>query len=268
MAELLPEERDAIESLSRLGLTVTPVIPGGTKTPEFLVDGDIRGYVVEVKTRRDSARWEQDLEAGKIASQERATGHGRWAPDVAREAIKQFKFPDPDHARFWVLWLFIECRASRETMFEQAIGSLFGVRQVVDLRGGAGDQPMWDVLSARPGVFERNPEIVAALVSMDQFVTLCVNELAGDFQAFQDSRLYHSFARIHPPMTATVLRTERGFLCVADPTVDRKSDAATARYLKATYGLVNPIMVDMKEHSATVAVPDDGDARNLDDELA
>src|SRR6266849_584317 len=130
-ATLLPEEQKAERFLKALGLEVHPIPTSTSKTPEFIVDGDARGYVLEVKARGESEQWTHAIKSGDAAHQERSMGHGRWAEDVAREAVKQFRSVDAQHLRWWVLWLAIRCSASAEAMFEEAIGSLFGVRQVV-----------------------------------------------------------------------------------------------------------------------------------------
>ena len=255
MSRLLPEEREALEFFSHLDLTVHHIASGPRMSPEFFVDGDGRGYVVEVKARRDSKEWDRTLRAGDAAYQVRATGFGRWAEDITRKAMKQMQSADPNHARFWVLWLSIECRASRQAMFEQAIGSLFGVRQVVDLGSDREEKPMWNCLFAQPGVFEKHSEIVAVLVSIEDSITLCVNEFAKDHDEFRESLVYHSFARIHPPISATDLAENRGFLEIKDPSVDRKNNQSVADYLARRYSLMNPILLDMKEHLASIKVP-------------
>lgn len=116
MSRLLPEEREALEFFSHLDLTVRHIPSGPRKSPEFFVVGDGRGYVVEVKARRDSKEWERSLRAGDAAYQVRTTGFGRWAEDITRKAMRQMQPADPDHARFWVLWLSIECKDPRSAL--------------------------------------------------------------------------------------------------------------------------------------------------------
>lgn len=254
MSTLHPEEVEAQKLLEQLGLIVVPVPTAKSNTPEFLVDGDARGYAVEVKARRDMDEWKRVLRGGNVAYQKRSMGFGRWAEDVAHHALKQLEAVDPEHTRWWVLWLSIECRAGTDAMFDQAVGSLFGVRQVVYYDPDSGEQPMRDCLFARPGVFERHHQLVGAVVTGDQGITLCVNEFAEDYQSFQDSVLYRSFARIHPPISAKDLAENRGFFQIEDLSIDRSDDGVISSYLMKEYGLKKALMLDMAEHSASQLV--------------
>lgn len=248
---LLPEEQEAEEFMSELGLAVRRVPTSTTETPDFLVDGDARGYVLEVKARNDAEAWARDIELGRVAQQRRSMGHGRWADDVAHSATKQFLSADRQHLRWWVLWLAIKCEASAEAMREEAIGSLFGVRQVV--HQGPLSVVMDNCLFARPGVFERHPQIVASVVSSSAGFGFCVNdEFADDFLSFRESVLWSSFACIGPPTTASELARSRGFVRADLSAVDRTDDTALAAYLSRVYGLEHAIMLDMQVHSATM----------------
>jgi hypothetical protein len=140
-------------------------------------------------------------------------------------------------------------------MVRQAIGSLFGIRQVAYCDPGSQDATMGRCLFAKPGVFERHPEIVASVVATGGGFAFCVNEFATDYDSFQSSALYLSFASIHPPMSATDLTRNRGFFQIADRSVARHDDHALASYLERAYGIENAIMLDMKDHSASMIVP-------------
>jgi hypothetical protein len=250
---LLPEEQEAERFLKALGLEVCPVPTSTSKTPEFIVGGDARGYVLEVKARDDSEEWTRAMKSGRAAHQKRSMGYSRWAEDVAHNAVKQFHSVDAQHLRWWVLWLAIKCDASADAMVEEAIGSLFGVRQVVYHYPHSQEQPMRNCLFARCGVFERHPEIVASVVDSGSGFCFCVNdEFARDFGSFRESVLWSSFARIHPPMTATDLTESRGFFR-AELSVNRRDDSALAVSLERTYGLEKAIMLDMQVHSTSIA---------------
>ncbi len=76
MTTLGPEEAEAREFLERRSLIVTPIPKGKGKTAEFLVDGDARGYAMEVKARRDDENWKSSLNEREVACQERSMGFG------------------------------------------------------------------------------------------------------------------------------------------------------------------------------------------------
>jgi hypothetical protein len=192
------------------------------------------------------------MKGGAAAHQKRSMGYSHWTRDVARKAVEQARSVDAQHLRWWVLWLAIRCDASADAMLEEAIGSLFGVRQVVYYSAHSGEQPMRNCLFARPGVFERYPEIVASVVDSASGFCFCVNdEFAGDFSSFRESVLWSSFARIHPPMTANDLAESRGFFR-ADLSVNRRDDSALAASLERSYGLEKAVMLDMQVHSTSI----------------
>ena len=249
---LRPEEERAERFLKDLDLDVFPVPTSISKTPEFIVDGDGRGYVVEVKARDDSEEWTRAIKSGRAAHQRRSMGYSRWTEDVARRAVKQARSMDGQHSRWWVLWLAIKCAASADAMLEEAIGSLFGVRQVVYHDPHSEQQPMRNCLFATIGVFERHPEIVATVVDSGGGLCFCVNdEFAEDFHSFRESVLWSSFAHIHPPTTGADLIGNRGFFRV-DLSVNRKDDCALLTSLERAYGLEKAILLDMQVHSTSM----------------
>jgi hypothetical protein len=219
-----------------------------SKTPDFSVDGDAKGYLVEVKAREDSQMWNRHLDSGQVARQRRSMGYGDWTEKVAKDAVKQFLSLDDQHLRWWVLWLAIECIASPEPMCVQAVGTLFGARQVVYYDPQSMKHISRNCLFARPGVFERHREIVASVVDSGSALCLCVNEEADDFSSFQESVLWSHLAF---PTTATDLAGKHGWLRV-DLSVDRKDDSALAAHLEQAYGLKKAIMLDTEAHSASI----------------
>ena len=190
---LRPDEQEPERILKELGLRVSLVPTASSRTPDFIVDGDARGYLFEVKAREDSKTWTRAMNSGQVACQQRSMGYGRWAEDVASEAVKQFRSVDPQHLRWWVLWLAIKCVASPDAMGQESIGTLFGVRQVVYRDDAHSKEQGKCCLFARPGVFERHPEIVASIVDSGGGLCFCVNdEFSEDFNSFQQSVLYRS----------------------------------------------------------------------------
>lgn len=250
-SHLVPEEQEAFNILSNTGLEVEVVPTGKNKSPEFIINGDECGYAVEVKARHDSEEWGKSLLKKGEAFITRSTSFGRWACDVSRDAIKQLNAVDPKHERWWVLWFSIECNAATESMFQQAIGTLLGVRQLLELDSGK----MWDCIYAQPGVFERFSEIVAVVVTDGEKITLCVNELANNYNTFTHSIIYNTFNKLRPPVHATELSNNRNFFLVDPKKVDRKDDTALSNYLGRKYNLKRTIFLDMKEHTASVLSP-------------
>jgi hypothetical protein len=254
---LLPEEQEAQRFLKELELEVHRVPTTSTsRTPDFLLDGDARGYVLEVKARDDSKQWTRAMRAGRAAHQKRSMGYSTWAKDIAHNAVQQFRSVDAQHLRWWVLWLAIKCHASADAMVDEAIGSLFGVRQIVYHDPRSAGAVSGNCLFARRGVFERYPEIVATVVRSVSGFCFCVNdEFARDFASFRESVLWSFFASAHPPTTAADLTENRGFFRADLSVGNRKDDSAVVASLERAYGLENAFMLDMKVHSASMVVP-------------
>ena len=249
------EEREVRRFFERhLNLIVTRVPNTTSKTPDFLVDGEIPGYVVELKSRFDDDSFFEELEHGTTAVRSRSLGHDRWTQDNARRARKQMMSGDPTRERFWVLWFAVECLSSAKAMFDQVIGTLYGVRQVANWNEATHKWNGRDCLFVVPGVFERWSELDCAIVTLPHQITLCVNEFSEKAETFKSSTLYQSFARLGGPVSPSDLEANRGFLSIADRTIDRTDEDAVRNYLSQRYGLEKVQILNMKAHSAVAVV--------------
>lgn len=95
------EDREARRFFEEgLGLTVTRVPTAKAQTPDFLIDGEQPGYVLEIKSRFDDESFSKELERGYTAVRSRSLGHDRWTVDQARGARKQLMSSDPARGRF------------------------------------------------------------------------------------------------------------------------------------------------------------------------
>ena len=238
-----------------LGLIVTRVPSTTSKTPDFLIDGEQPGYVLEVKSRCDDESFLKELEHGSTAVRSRVLGHDRWAVDQARSARKQLICSDPTRERFWVLWFAVECLSSTEAMFNQVIGTLYGIRQVAYWDEVSQTMHGRECLFVVPGVFERWPDIDGAIVTVGDSITLCANEFSDKAERFQSSLLCQSFAQRGGPVRPSDLEANRGFLSIADRTIDRTSEEAVRQYLSQRYDLKQVYILNIKAHSASVVVP-------------
>jgi hypothetical protein len=235
-----------------LGLKVMRVPSAKSKTSDFLIDGEQPGYVLEVKSRFDDESFLRELERGDTAVRSRALGHDRWAVDQARSAHKQLAGSDPTRERFWVLWYAVECLSSTEAMFNQVIGTLYGIRQVAYWDETSQTAHGRECLFVVPGVFERWPDIDAAIVTVENSITLCVNEFSAKLERFQSSLLYQSFAQRGGPVSPSNLEANCGFLSIADRTIDRVSEETVGQYLSERYGLKQVHILNIRTHSASV----------------
>jgi len=258
---ILAIEESAQEKAARrffeesLHLMVTRIPSTASKTPDFFVDGETPGYVVEVKSRFDDEDFLGELRQGSTAVRSRAIGHARWTEDTARSARKQMVSGDSARKRFRVLWLAVECLSSTEAMFEQVIGTLYGVRQVAYWDEVTQQNAGRECLFAISGVFERWPDIDCAIITVGDSITLCINEFSEKAASFQASALYQSFARRGGPVSPSDLQANRGFLSIGDRTIDRTNEDAVRHYLSQRYNLKGVTILNIKAYSASVLVP-------------
>jgi hypothetical protein len=136
----------------------------------------------------------------------------RWAVDVAHNAEKQMLTLDPAGVRWWVLWLGVQNELAAGAVFDQIVGSLYGVREVAYWDQATGGAVSKSCLQAYSGAFERSPSIDAAIISYADEIRFCVNDLRADAKGFTSSNLYQSFARRHPPISMADLLENHGFL--------------------------------------------------------
>lgn len=157
------EARDFFER--GLGLQAVRVAERHEKTADYLIDGELPGYVVEVKSRFDSKdvtrAWRDHGQASVVLP----VAFHRWAVDVAHNAEKQMLTLDPAGVRWWVLWLGVQNELAAGAVFDQIVGSLYGVREVVYWDQATGGAVSKSCLQAYSGAFERSPSIDAAIIS-------------------------------------------------------------------------------------------------------
>lgn len=249
------EEKEARRFFEEgLHLMVTRIPSATSKTPDFFVDGEMPGYVVEVKTRFDDEHFLGELQRGSTAVRSRALGHDRWAADSARRARKQLMSSDSGRERFWVLWFAVECVSSTEAMFDQVIGTLYGVRQVAYWDESTQQAHGRECLFAVPGVFERWPDIDCAIVTVADAISLCANEFSEKAALFRSSTLHQAFARRGGPVSPSDLEANHGFLSIADRTIDRTNEDVVQHYLSQRYNLKGVHILNIMNYSASEVV--------------
>ncbi|WP_444942899.1 hypothetical protein ACJJIK_12295 [Microbulbifer sp. ZKSA006] len=246
---LYPEEQDAKNFFENLGMTVSPIQTGDKKTPDFYIDAKKSKYIVEVKSRKDSEDWNKTLNSGKFAEQERRLNSDRWATDVAKKAITQMTKHDPKKEKLWVLWLSIDCEASREAMRIQTLNTLFGVRDVIDAENFSGGQAT-SCLYASPSTFERYKDICAVIVTCDDSINFCINEDSPKHGEFLDSDLYKEFENCGIPTSYSTM-IENGCFTLKGFERKNKSDEQILDYLAKKYDLGKALFLDMKSCSVT-----------------
>jgi hypothetical protein len=244
-----------------LGLQAVRVAERREKAADYLIDGELPGYVVEVKSRFDSKdvirAWRDHGQASVV----QPAAFYRWAVDVAHNAEKQMLTLDPAGGRWWVLWLGVQNELAAEAVFDQIVGSLYGVREVVYWDQATGGAASRSCLQAYAGAFERSPSIDAAIISHGDGIRFCVNDLRADTKGFTSSILYQSFSRRHPPISVAELLQNYGFLRFDPKAMGERDEGSVKEYIERTYSLQGVHVADMKIATAAIR-QDDGAGRS------
>lgn len=237
-----------------LSLEVTRVVEGKQLTPDYKIDGDPPGYVVEVKSRHDDHEFEKDIRREGHALRVRESSFHRWTVDTARRACKQMEKLDPKQDRWWVLWIAISTKSGQRILFDQIVNSLYGVKEIAYWDDKQGTAVSRDCLLAVCGAFEKYPELNAAIVVLGDQIRLCVSDLKGDDKGFVGSRLYGSFAKFHPPVSIDDLVQNRGFLKVEPDQIQRRDEESVRKFLEAKYGFAGVQVLNMKVITDTLEI--------------
>jgi hypothetical protein len=147
-----------------LGLAVTRVPTSAARSADFLVDGDGPGYVLEIKGRFDDKESRTALEAGQVVFGAESLGWAAWTANTLRSSRHQFTSSDPTHNRLWVPCFVVRRSFATEAVFDQVIGTLYGVRQVgsVANSGRQGERESWHPPGSRSDTEEAMYELSLA----------------------------------------------------------------------------------------------------------
>jgi len=238
-----------------LGLLVHRIPASAARTPDFLVDGDPPGYILEVKGRFDDKESRARLDRGQIVTGSESIGWAPWTADTLRNARHQFASFDPQHQRIWIPCFAIRRSFAVEAVFEQVIGTLYGVRQVAYAGETENATEGRSCLYVVPGAFERWPEIDGAIVSSGNAITFCVNEFSERLSVVEDSGLCRFFANVGGPISPRRLESTKGFWSVDYRTIDRSDERAVGLHLAEKYHVSRVFILNIKSHYASRIVP-------------
>ncbi|MBF0269954.1 MAG: hypothetical protein HQL44_15320 [Alphaproteobacteria bacterium] len=252
------EKREAIDFIATLGL-VADEIPEKRKQkrPDLIVTGDFREYLVEIKAADDSNQWKADIANAKPASAQVPVGIGRKAFVLAEDALDQLKTYDPQHNRFWVLWLTTRRLSLRGPATISIMDSLFGVQYFYVSEGGTTTElPCLPCLNACESVFTKHKEIVGAVVAGDEW-GLFVNDEAPDIDLFRQSKLYKGFEKRGPVNSISTLSSKAGFLLYDGDLALCPQPERVREFLIGKYGFTGIHDSQMQVYSASALVTND-----------
>jgi len=247
---LEPAEQEAHDFFVRLGLVVRPVQRTHRKTPEFEIDGDGDGYLVEVKARRDDDAvgrpWEDDT-FHTSASENFSKG----VLDNLKKAVRQLKEQDPEHRRLWIVWLTDETFISQGVGVSQIRGTLLGIKDVVEQKRGSATART--CYYAQMGAFEALPQIDMAIISKSDGFEPWLNEFGrpGVVEASLLGRLFRERGSLN---VASEHATEGRSYIVSGGNQGR-TEVHVQAYLTQRYGLTRPLVLSFQRRTAVGFVP-------------
>ncbi len=233
-----------------LGLTVEVIRRTNDKSADAFVNGESPGYAVELKARCNRDNFASDLTKGGPFGVVEKPDFDVWVINQAREALKQLESNDPQRKRIWVLWIDTSRRTETGLGFEQALGTVFGIRTCIDQQFES-----YRCLQASVSLFERFPKLDTIVVRGEQQrMALCVNEESERFEVVSSSNLFSCFASHGGVCMVSSLQTS-GFLAVDPECVDRTSESSVQEYLEKTYKLQEVRMCDPKSYVSSMRLP-------------
>jgi hypothetical protein len=252
-SNLEPAEREALLFLRDHGCDARPVPRSQEMTPEFEVELNGERYLFEVKARRDDDAIEH-VRSDQIFMKSQ---HMFWSMAVygnVKKAVLQMRQHDPRHERIWIVWLTAEAPIAGDATKEQIRGTLLGTHAVVDLATMT-DQGLTqtDCFYAQRAAFEAFRDVDAAVLADDDGYEMWVNEFARPEMTIA-SHLGTIF-RQHRGLNVPKEHEDAGraFRLPLDAGPRKESDVQA--YLRATYGLVRPVILRPQGHIAMAFVP-------------
>jgi hypothetical protein len=187
-----PAEQDAKRFFENCGLTVRRIPEASKATPDFEVDGDGPGFLVEVKARRDDEEF-RNLPTGKIFSRTASSQFSKKVSWKIQQAAKQFEAYDSHRCRWQVVWLSAEDIVGDDATMEMFHGTLYGIADVADLDRLSSIDAVKSCYYLHRGAFERFPAVDAAILAHQGYRILCLNEFSERCQALAGSVLAQLF---------------------------------------------------------------------------
>lgn len=242
--------------LKQLGLDAHDIPRKDSKTPDFDVIGKNSRYTMELKIKGDDPEEiKQDSKAlarGELVSKEIPTGPRNRLYAIIKEGVEQMEDYDSENKTFHVLW--IHSTGHNVNLHNRRFyATLFGTQDFFSIRK---ESLITCYYFNESAFYSYRTSLDAAILTYfdktELCFKLCVNSLSPQLKKFQQSDLYKSLPHgFHDP---DILQRSEGIM-IADCDIDRKEANKIIEYLQAKYKLDHLQTIDMKQHSAMMAVP-------------
>ena len=238
--------------LKELGLIANDIPHKNSKTPDFDVYGQNSKYTIELKIKSDDPeerkRESKALAKGEIVSKSISTGPRNRLYGIIKEGIEQMAEYDPSHKTFHVIWLH-SIGKDASLLNDRFRATLFGTQKLFT----SGQNGLITCYYFNESIFYsyRN-RLDGAILTYNDNAQLCVNTLSPWLKDFQKSDLYKSLSQgLCDP---EILQDSEGVM-IADCDIVRKDSNKIIQYLRKKYKLKHLQTIDMKQHSAMMALP-------------
>lgn len=241
--------------LRSFGFAVTEIPKRhGVLTPDFHAAKNGEDFIVEMKSRwDDEAQLEAEgevLESGGVASRSGTINRTNAVSGIVAYAVKQIEsFLGPAGA-FKIVWLHAS-GFDPELQFMQFRGSLYGLRDILDMGEGKGNFTECYYFDFSD-FFRHKPSLDAAILTTDSELQLCINDLSPRAEQLRRSVLVEAFrGGVVDP--TDLERQKRAY--VADCNYDRRDKNKVISYLQEKYNKKWLVDINLAKHSTMIRVP-------------
>jgi len=226
------------------------------KTPDLEIVGQKDRYFLELKIKGDDPiEIENDrkaLKQGEMVTKSIPLAPRNRLSAIIKDAIDQLNGFEPSHNNFHVIWIHCTGKNS-EFLAERFYSTIFGTKKLFSM-----NKP--NIITCyyftESSFFTFRNDIEAILLSHEEnnnlSLRLCVNNLSHNSKKFRESDLFLNIPQgIRDP---DILENTENAM-IADCDFDRNEENNTIEYFRNKYKLKHLQVIDLRQHSAMVAVP-------------
>ncbi len=244
------------EVLKKFGMEGKDIPPQNNKTPDFEIVGKKDKYLLELKIKSDDpVEIENDrktLKQGVMVTKSIPLAPRNRLSAIIKDAIDQLNEFDSRHDNFHVIWIHCTGKNS-EFLAERFYSTIFGTQKLFSM---SKPNIITCYYFTESCFFTFRNGVEAVLLSHEENNTLslrlCINNLSLNSKKFRKSELFLNIPKgIRDP---DVLESTENAM-IADCDFDRNAENDIIEYLRNKYKLKHLQTIDLKQHSAMVAVP-------------
>lgn len=244
------------EVMKKFGMECKDIPLQNNKTPDLEIVGQKDKYLLELKIKGDDpVEIENDrkaLKEGEMVTKSIPLAPRNRLSAIIEDAIDQLNGFDSGHNNFHIIWIHCTGKNS-EFLAERFYSTIFGTQKLVSLKK---PNIITCYYFTESCFFTFRNDVEAILLSHEEnnalSLRLCINNLSPNSKKFRESELFLNIPQgIRDP---SILETTENAM-IADCDFDRNEENSIIEYLRNKYKLKHLQTIDLKQHSAMVAVP-------------